>query len=123
MGMTHTRLKCHGRAIAKYSSLPGRSNKLIQLILNTLMTTTDLNDLKIYLSRKVIFCTERKQYDELASIVIALDRIRTQELPFCIEHLASRAITDAMEGRSLSNISHLGLPACIQKCVVPDYSD
>jgi len=111
---------CLFTSIAQYSSLPGRSNKLIQLILNNLMTTTDLNDLKIFLSRKVIFCTESKLYDELASTVIALERIRTQELPFRLEHLACRALTDAMEGRSLSSISTLGLPACMEKCVVPN---
>jgi len=122
----HTSLmqwSCLFTSIAAYSSLPGWSNKLIQLVLNTLSTTTDLNDLKIYLSSKVILCTEHKQYDDLAYTVITLERICTQELPFRLEHLACRAITDAMEGRSLSRVSTLGLPKCIEKCVVPNYSD
>jgi len=99
--------------IAGYSSQPGRSKKLIELVLNALSAAQVIRFRGLLLTRllRLEWVTAFMVPEViLSSTRSALEWFQEVETPFRLQHLARLAVNHAMIGRGPRDFSTLGLP-------------
>jgi len=95
-------------ALAGYSSQPGRSTKLLRLVLNAL-NVNHLAQLKTMLNVDREAWTDWTTEELRTFTNNAIECVESMETPLTLQHLAQRAVNSAMSFKSLRSASSLGL--------------
>jgi len=102
--------------MAGYSYQPGRSKKLIRMILNSLNVNT-VNRLRSLLTEQLAEETMSTSHKFRTFTITALECIQSIQTPFSLKSMSRRVINRVMSTRSLDNqsLSNVVLPVSLKK--------